>query len=70
MVVQLLVVVRGNVAARKSFLKMRGELRVNGHHVFKVAVLVAVLDHQDFAVAFDDLRLDLTDFIVEQDFVR
>jgi len=42
---------------------------IDGHHVFEMAVLGAVLHHQDFAVALDDLRLDLADFFVEQNFV-
>ena len=43
---------------------------VNGHDVFKVAVLGAVLDHEDLAVALDDLGLDFADFLVEEHFVR
>ena len=42
---------------------------VDGHDVFEVAVLGAVLDHEDFAVALDDLGLDFTHFFVEQDFM-
>ena len=42
---------------------------VDGHDVFKVAVLGAVLHHQDLAVALDDLGLDFADLLIEQDFV-
>jgi hypothetical protein len=35
-----------------------------------VAVLRAVLDHPDLAVALDDLRLDLADFFVHQNVDR
>ena len=34
-----------------------------------MTVLGAVLDHEDFAVALDDLCLDLADFFIEQDLV-
>jgi len=34
------------------------KLRINGHHVFVLAVDRAFLHHQDFAIALDDLRLD------------
>ncbi len=46
------------------------EGRVDGHEIFKVAVLGAILDHQDLAVALDDLRLDLAHLFVEQNLVR
>jgi hypothetical protein len=42
------------------------ELRVDGHHVFIVAVDGALLHHPDLAVALDDLRLDLADLLVNQ----
>ena len=42
---------------------------VDGHHVFEVAVLGAILHHEDFAVALDDLGLDFADLLIEQDFV-
>ena len=69
MVVQPLVVVRAHVAAGEALFEMLEEGRVHRHHVFEVAVLGAVLDHQDLAVALDDLRLDLADLLVEQHFV-
>ena len=68
-VVQLVVVVRLDVAAREDLFQMLEERGVDGHHVFEVAVLGAVLDHQDLAVALDDLGLDLADLLVQQDFV-
>ena len=36
---------------------------------FEVAVDGAVLDHEDLAVALDDLGLDLADLFVEEDLV-
>ena len=42
------------------------EFGVDRHQVFEVAVLGAVLDHPDLAVALDDLGLDLADFFVHQ----
>ncbi len=69
MVVQLVVVVGANVAAGENFFKVLEERRVDGHDVLKVAVLRAILHHEDFAVALDDLGFDFADLLVEKDFV-
>jgi hypothetical protein len=69
-VVKLVVVVGADVAAGEGFLEVLEESRVYRHDVFEVAVFLTVLDHQDFAVALDDLGLDLADFLVEEDLVR
>jgi hypothetical protein len=69
-VVQLLIVVRAHVAAGKHGFDVPEHLRINRHYVFEVAMLGAVLHHQDLAVALDDLSFDLTDFFVQKDFVR
>jgi len=61
--------VGAHVAAGEGLFKVLEEGRIDRHHVFKMAVLGAVLDHQDFAVALDDLGLDLAHFFVEQNFV-
>ncbi len=61
--------VGAHVAAGEALFKMLEELGVDRHHVFKVAVLGAVLDHEDLAVALDDLGLDFAHLLVEQDFV-
>jgi hypothetical protein len=61
--------VRAHVAAGEALFEVLEEGRVHRHHVFKVAVLGAVLDHQDLAVALDDLGLDFAHLLVEQDFV-
>ena len=66
-VVQLLVVVRADVASREHLLEVLEERRVHRHHVLEVAVEGAVLHHQDLAVALDDRRLDLADLLVEED---
>ena len=65
-VVQRLVVVRVDVAAREHLLEVLEHRRVDRHHVFEVAVQGAVLHHQDLAVALDDRRLDLADLLGEQ----
>ncbi|MGC2402456.1 MAG: hypothetical protein WA510_21860 [Acidobacteriaceae bacterium] len=44
--------------------------RIDGHHVFEVAVFGAILDHKDLAVPLNDLSLDLARLFVQQDFVR
>ena len=41
----------------KHVLQVLRELGVNRHHVLKVAVLGAILHHQDLAVALDDVAL-------------
>ena len=66
-VVQLLVVVRADVAAGEHLLEVLEERRVHRHHVLEVAVEGAVLHHQDLAVALEDGRLDLADLLVQQD---
>ena len=68
-IVQLLVVMRADVAARKRILEVLEERRIDRHDVLEVPVLRAVLDHQDLAVAFDDVRLDLANLLVEKDLV-
>ena len=62
--------VGADVAAGEALFKMLEEGGVDGHHVFEVAVLGAVLDHQDLAVALDDLGLDFADLFIQEDFVR
>jgi hypothetical protein len=65
-VVQLLVVVGADVAAREHFFEMLEERRIDRHHVFEVAVNGAVLQHHDLAVLLGDRGLDLADLFVEQ----
>ena len=64
--VQVFVVVRGNIAAGELLFNPVEELGVDGHHVFVVAVQRAILDHPDLTVALDDLRLNLADLLVHQ----
>ncbi len=66
MVMQLLVVVRADIAAGENVFEVLREFRVNRHQVFEVPVLGTVLDHPDLAVALDDLGLDLAHFFVHQ----
>ena len=61
---------RAHIASREALFQVLEERRVDRHHVFKVAVLRAILHHQDLAVALDDLRLDLAHLFVQQNFVR
>src|SRR5580658_9067290 len=68
--VELFVVVGSDVAAGENIFEMLGEFGIDRHHVFEVAVLRAVLDHQDLAVAFDDGGFDLAYLFVHQNFVR
>ena len=66
MVVQLLVVVRLNIAAGKHLLEVLEEVGIHRHHVLEVAVDGAILHHQNLAVALENRRLDLADLLVEQ----
>ena len=68
--VQLGIVVRADVAARENVFQVLEERRVDGHHVFEVAVDGAVLHHQDLAVALDHLRLDLARLVGVEHFER
>ncbi len=63
--VEFLVVMRPNVATGKNLFEMLEERRIHRHDVLKVAMLRAILNHQDFAVPLDDVRLDLADFLVQ-----
>ena len=51
--VQRGIVVRADVAAGEYVLQVLEERRIDGHHVFEVAVDGAILHHQDLAVALD-----------------
>ena len=50
-IVQLLVVVRANVAAREYVFQVLAEGRIDRHQVFEVSVDRALFDHHDFAVS-------------------
>ena len=54
----------------KDLLQVPEERRIDGHHVFEMAVNGAVLDHQDLAIALDDLRFDLAGPVVIEDLER
>ena len=54
----------GNISSR-----WRKKCRIDGHDVFEMPVERAVLDHQDFAVPLDDLRLDFAGPFLQQDAV-
>ena len=67
---KLLVVMRRNIAAGEHVLQMLRELGVDRHYIFEVTVGGAILHHQNLAVAFDDLCLDLADLLIHQNFMR
>jgi hypothetical protein len=62
----LLVIVRRDIAPGEVLLDPLEEPDVDGHEVFGQPVLGTVLDHPDLAVALDDVRLDLSDLLVEK----
>src|SRR5215469_4385665 len=67
MIVKRLVVVRSDVAAWEHLLQVPEEFRIYGHHIFKMPVFRAILDHQDLAVMLYYLRLELSDFLIAKD---
>ena len=69
-VVQGFIIVGADIAAREDFFEMLEKIGIHGHHVLKVAMLGAILHHEDLAVALDDLGLDLAGLFVQQNFVR
>ncbi len=66
-VMQFFVVMGADIPAGKRLLEMPEELRINGDDIFEMSVDGAILDHQDFAVALDDLRLDFTGPFVQRE---
>src|SRR5262249_5116254 len=70
MIVKRLVVVGSNVAAREYLLQVPEEFRIDGHHIFKMPMFRAILDHQDLAVMLYYLRLELSDFLIAKDIYR
>ena len=66
MLMQALIVMRRNIAAGKILLDPGQEARINGHKIFASAVDGTLFHHPHLAVAFNNLRLDFTDFLVHQ----
>lgn len=66
MIVQLLIVMGVDVAAREEGFNMLQKFRIDRHHVFEMSVRRAILDHPYLAIAFDDLSFDLADVLVDQ----
>src|SRR6185437_7209562 len=64
--VKIFVIVRGNIAAREILLDPFEEFRIDGHQVFAHAVDGTFFHHPNLAIALDDLRFDLADFLVDE----
>ena len=64
-IVECFVAVSADVAARKNVFQVLRERWIDRHQVFELPVNRAFLYHQDLAVAFDDLRLDFADRLVQ-----
>src|SRR5208337_2379834 len=56
--VQRGIVVGSDVAAGKNVFQVLKERRVDGHNVFEMTVNGAILHHEDFAIALDNLGFD------------
>ena len=69
-VMELLVIVGPDVAAGEDLFQVAREVGVNRHDVFEVAVLGAILHHEDFAIALDDAGFDLAHFGHSESVVR
>jgi hypothetical protein len=69
MVVQFFVVMGADIAAGKCLLQMPKELWINRYDIFEMSVDGAILDHQDFALALDDLRFYFARPFIQQDVV-
>jgi len=67
---KLFVVVGDDVAAGENVFQVLGEISVDRHDVFEVAVLGTIFYHQNLSISFDDGGFDLADFLVHQNFVR
>jgi glutathione peroxidase-family protein len=55
-----------DVASRKQRFDMRQKLRINRHQILKMPVFGTIFDHPDLTVAFDNLRFNFTDFIIDK----
>ena len=65
-IMKFLVIVSIDVTTRKHLFYMCQKLDVDGHHVLEVPVNRTILDHPNFAIALNDLGLNLADFLVNQ----
>ena len=59
MIVKRIVIVGSDISARKDFLEVTRELRIDRHHVFKAAMRRTFLDHDDLSIALDDSAREL-----------
>jgi len=54
------------MSRRSQGLDVFQKLRIDGHEIFEMPVLGAILDHPDLTVALDDLRFDLADLFIDE----
>src|ERR1039457_4287777 len=57
-----------DIAAREDVFEVLKKCRVDGHDILEVAVDGAILDHQYFAIALDDLSFDFAGLAGVEDF--
>ena len=69
-VVELVVIVGADVAAREDVFQVLAERRIDRHQVVELAMDRAFLLHDDLAVFFNDARLDFAALLIEKDFHR
>jgi hypothetical protein len=67
MVMKFFIVVGVDISTRKHLLDVRKELGINRHHIFEMTMHWTILNHPDLAVAFNDLRLDFTNLLINKD---
>ena len=66
MVMQTLIGMGRDIASGEVLLDPLEELHINRHQVFGFAVLRAVFDHPDLAIALDDRGLNFAHLLMEQ----
>src|SRR5262245_5646867 len=55
-----------DITARKHRLDVGEKFRVDRHDIFEMPMRSTVLHHPDFAIAFDNLGLDLANLFIDQ----
>jgi len=68
-IVQLAIVVGADIATREDLFEVLEESRVDRHDILEVTVDRAILNHQDLAIALNDLRFDLADLFIQKNLV-
>ena len=63
---KLLVIVGVDIPTRKHLFDVGQKPGIYSHHIFNVAVDGTILNHPDLIVPLDDLRLNLTNLLINK----